>query len=48
VISLFVEIPQLISCKVSVIMVRPAVPPGQSGQNGHTRARYAAGERLGE
>jgi hypothetical protein len=48
VISLFVEIPQHMSCKVSVIMVRPAVRPRQSGQNGHTRARYAVGERLGE
>jgi hypothetical protein len=48
VISLFVEIKQVISCKVSVIMVRAAVPPGQSGQNGHTRVRYAIGERLGE
>ena len=29
-----------------MIMVRVAVPPGQSGQNGHAPARCAVGERL--
>ena len=36
---LFVEIPQLISCRITTIMDPAAVPPGQPGQNGHARAR---------
>jgi hypothetical protein len=43
VISLFAEIKQVIGCKVSVIMGRAAVPLGQSGRNGHTRARCDGG-----
>jgi hypothetical protein len=35
VFSFFVEDLQLMSCQNSVIMVRPAAPPGQSGRNGH-------------
>ena len=34
-ISLFMEIPQLIRCGISMIMERAAAPPGQPGRNGH-------------
>jgi hypothetical protein len=37
-ISLFLWIPQLISWGIHMIMGRAAVPPGQSGRNGHARA----------
>jgi hypothetical protein len=35
-ISVFMEIPQLIGCFLSVIMGRGAIPSGQSGRNGQT------------
>ena len=45
-ISVFAEIPQLISCQNSVIMGRAAVPSEQSGRNGHARAWVRSQERL--
>ena len=35
----FMWIPQLMRCGIHMIMLRAAVPPGQSGQNGHGLGR---------
>jgi hypothetical protein len=34
-----VEIPQLISCRITTIMDPAALPSGQPGRNGHAQAR---------
>ena len=36
-------IPQLIRCGIHTIMNWPAVPPGQTGRNGHVRPGAEAG-----
>jgi hypothetical protein len=42
-ISVFVEIKQQISCGITTIMVRAAMPTGQTGRNGHARPGAEAG-----